>query len=111
MAPEPVVEIVKRYLDVLPHSGIHPTAAVLFGSQLAGTANEWSDIDLVVIAPEFDVVKDYSVLDNLWEAVVDADNRIEPIACGTQEWERETMRPIIDIARREGVMIRPREAA
>ena len=110
MAISEMNTIVQNYLSVLPASGIHPSGAVLFGSQASGNPTKWSDIDVVVIAPEFDGTPHYTVVDKLWTSIIDADNRIEPIACGTQEWERETMRPIIDIARREGVMIRPREA-
>lgn len=106
-----MTQIVESYLEFLPSRGIHPTGAVLFGSQLAGTADDWSDIDVVVIAPEFDGSPSYHEVNQLWRSTVHVDNRIEPIACGTEEWERETMRPIIDIARREGVMIRPRVAA
>ena len=111
MAPLEIVSAVQHYLDVLPTAGIHPTGAMLFGSQADGTAHEWSDIDLIVIAPEFDTCLDHGPEKQLWRSLLHADNRIEPIACGTQEWERETNRPIIDIARREGVMILPRGAA
>ena len=111
MAPSGITNIVERYLGFLPSRGIHPTSAVLFGSQLTGTAHQWSDIDLVVIAPEFDGAPSYHDVNQLWRSTVHVDNRIEPIACGTLEWERETNRPIIDIAKREGVMILPRGAA
>ena len=111
MAPQVITEIVQDYLNLLPGAGIHPTGAILFGSQITGKADKWSDIDLIVIAPEFDGAPHYSVVDQLWRTTVHADNRIEPIACGTEEWQRETIRPIIDIARREGVMILPRKAA
>ena len=33
------------------------------------------------------------------------DMGIEPIACGEREWETEAGRPILDIARREGLEI------
>jgi predicted nucleotidyltransferase len=111
MAVAEITDAVQHYLTELPAVGIHPTAAVLYGSQARGNAHEWSDIDVVVVAPEFDGTVDRSLVKRLWRALVHADNRIEPIACGTLEWERETNRPIIDIARREGVMILPRGAA
>ena len=52
MAKDEIVEIVKRYLASLPALGIHACRAVLFGSYIRGKADEYSDIDLVVIAPE-----------------------------------------------------------
>jgi hypothetical protein len=33
------------------------------------------------------------------------DSRIEPIACGEREWESNASRPILEIARREGIVI------
>ena len=40
-----------------------------------------------------------------WRATAAADVRIEPIPCGEREWESEGGRPILDIARRDGVVI------
>jgi hypothetical protein len=99
-----VVVAVKCYLNALPAFGIHACRAVLFGSYVRGKADEYSDIDLVVIAPEFDGLREISLVKALWRATV-TDNRIEPIPCGEQEWETDGSRPILEIARREGVVI------
>ena len=32
--------------------GFRPERVILFGSQARGTANEWSDVDLLVVLPE-----------------------------------------------------------
>jgi predicted nucleotidyltransferase len=96
---------VRQYLAVLPAVGIHAHRAVLFGSFARGEADQYSDIDLVVIAPEFDIGCDFDTIKNLWETTLLADNRIEPIPCGEREWETGDGRPIIEIARREGVVI------
>lgn len=100
-----IVDVVKRYLSVLPTVGIHARKAVLFGSYATGQADQWSDIDLIIIAPEFDVARDFDTIRNLWETTLLADNRIEPIPCGEVEWESGDGRPILEIARREGVVI------
>lgn len=100
-----VIDIVKRYLSALPDYGIRPSKAVLFGSFVRGRADEWSDIDLIVIAPEFDGTRTIEQVKQLWLATGAADDRIEPIPCGEREWEEEGGRPILDIARREGVII------
>jgi predicted nucleotidyltransferase len=68
-------------------------------------AHEWSDIDLVVIAPEFDRPRTIEMVEQLWEATGLADDRIEPIPCGEREWETNGGRPILEIARQEGVVI------
>lgn len=111
MAAVDIRMAVERYLAALPAHGVHPTNAALFGSHHRGTPGVWSDIDLIVIAPEFDGPYDHTLVAQLWRATADADTRIEPIACGTEEWTRETLRPIIDIARRDCELIRPRAAA
>ncbi len=105
MVEESIITIVQRYLKVLPDYGINALRAVLYGSFVQGDANEWSDIDLIVIAPEFDGRTDREKIKDLWRATLKADNRIEPIPCGVREWEEDDSRPIIDIARREGRVI------
>lgn len=104
MVEDTVIESVKRYLAALPSLGIHARRAVLFGSYARGESGEYSDIDLVVIAPEFDGSREISLVKALWRATI-SDNRIEPIPCGEQEWEVEQGRPILEIARREGIII------
>ena len=100
-----IVRAVRQYLSVLSTVGIHARKAVLFGSFARGEADQDSDIDLIVIAPEFDAASDFETIKNLWETTLLADNRIEPIPCGEQEWEGGDGRPILEIARREGMII------
>ena len=79
--------------------------AFVFGSVARGEATRRSDIDLIVVAPVFDTTKDIEVVKRLWRATSIADSRIEPIACGEKEWETDDGRPILEIARREGIVI------
>jgi predicted nucleotidyltransferase len=104
MVEDAIITTIKDYLASLPAFGIHACHAVLFGSYVRGKADEYSDIDLIVIAPEFDGPREISLVKALWRATV-TDNRIEPIPCGEQEWETNGSRPILEIARREGVLI------
>jgi len=106
MVEQTLIESVRSYLAALPALGIHPRRAVLFGSYARGHGGEYSDIDLVVIAPEFDGSRELSLVKKLWQATA-ADSRIEPIPCGEREWETDQGRPILEIARREGVVIAP----
>ena len=104
MVEESVIKAVQRYLAALPALGTHARRAVLFGSFAQGRADEYSDIDLIVIAPEFDGCRELSLVKGLWRATT-GDNRIEPIPCGEHEWETDQGRPILEIARLEGVII------
>jgi predicted nucleotidyltransferase len=105
MVEQSIIDSIKRYLKELVSCGIHPSQAVLFGSFAAGKANEFSDIDLVVIAPEFDGTRTVPLVKALWRATI-ADNRIEPIPCGEKEWVTNQSRPILEIARKDGVIIK-----
>lgn len=105
MVDLPVVETIKRYLAVLPREGIHASRAVLFGSFARGEEKEDSDIDLIVIAPEFDAVPNRNLVKRLWIARGAVDTRIEPIACGEKEWEIDQGRPILEVAREEGILV------
>ena len=105
MVERTIMTAIQRYIKALSSLGIHTHRIVLFGSFARGDANELSDIDLVVIAPEFDGARDIALIEKLWQATISADNRIEPIPCGEQEWENDQCRPILEIARREGVII------
>ena len=104
MVEENIVTIIKQYLSSLCSFGIHANRGVLFGSFALGGNNEYSDIDIIVIAPEFDCPRDISLVKSLWRATV-CDYRIEPIPCGEKEWEIDRKRPILEIARREGIII------
>ncbi len=106
MVDQSIEESVKRYLDAVRQSGIHATRAILYGSRARGTAREDSDIDLVIIAPEFDGPVDRAMVERLWQLRAHTDARIEPIPCGQAEWAAPvTARVIIEVAHREGIEI------
>ena len=90
MVEKAIVEAVKRYLAQFP---------------ALDQADEWSDIDLIVIAREFDGSRKLTRVERLWLATASADNRIEPIPCGERESETEQGRAILEIARRERIVI------
>lgn len=106
VAPE-IVNSVRQYLRALADRGIKAAFGVVYGSQALGTAHEWSDIDLVVVSPWFDGRKRQEDVETLWRLTAHTDCRIEPIPCGEREWAEDDSRPIIEIARREGIIITP----
>ena len=105
MVKTEIINAVERYLASLPAFGIHARQAVLFGSFARGFGDRDSDIDLVVIAPEFDGNPEIALVKKLWRAASRSDNRIEPIPCGERQWVEDDSRAIIEIARREGQRI------
>lgn len=105
MVDPAVVDAIKRYLAVLPRFGVHASRAILYGSFARGENHGWSGIDLVVVAREFDGLRDRKLVEQLWIATSEADIRIEPIACGERQWLEDDGTPIFEIARREGIEI------
>ncbi|MBF0135630.1 MAG: nucleotidyltransferase domain-containing protein [Magnetococcus sp. DMHC-1] len=98
---------VEHYLTELIRRGLPVEFGVLFGSHARGTPHKWSDIDLVVVSPQFDQKRLRSDINLLWHTATTTDSRIEPIAVGSRQWIEDDGIPIIEIARREGKIIRP----
>jgi len=111
MVDEAIVGVVSRYLAALRDINIDVQFGVIFGSYATGQADEWSDIDLLVVSSRFDSPHTRKDIDALWDATVDIDNRIEPIACGLRQWEKDDVSTIVEIARREGRQVQVPDAA
>ncbi len=104
MVAQPVVKAVERYLHALERDGVSIRFAVVFGSQVTGRADEWSDIDVLVVSARFDLPRRADV-DLLWRVAARTDSRIEPVPCGERQWHEDTSSAIIEIARRQGEII------
>jgi predicted nucleotidyltransferase len=105
MAEKAIIKSVKKYLNYLKDNGFNVSFGVLYGSQVTGTATEFSDIDLIVVSPDFDKNVKCRTIDKLWKLAGRTDYRIEPIPCGLERWEKDDYTPIIDIARNEGTIV------
>lgn len=107
MAEATITEIVQNYLLAVRRAGVQARCAILFGSHARGDARPDSDIDLLIVAPEFDGPYDRRQADLLWALRAATDSRIEPIAVGERRWREDDASPILEIARREGQEIAP----
>jgi predicted nucleotidyltransferase len=106
MVARTVVEAVQFYLRVVRESGIPVSFGVVYGSQARGTARADSDIDLLVVSPHFDGKKDFDEVNKLWRLTSRTDSRVEPIPVGEREWVEDDSRAIVEIARREGQVVK-----
>jgi predicted nucleotidyltransferase len=106
MVAQPIVETVRAYLRAVNENGIPVSFGVIFGSQARGTATEESDIDLIVVSPQFDGRREYAKVSKLWRLTADTDNRVEPVPVGEREWKEDDSRAIVEIARREGQIVK-----
>jgi uncharacterized protein len=97
-----ILKVVRSYLAAVRSAGIGVEHAVVFGSHARGEATADSDIDVVIIAPDFDGPRDRTRTTILWRLRASTDARIEPIGVGVRQWLEDDGNPLIAVARREG---------
>jgi predicted nucleotidyltransferase len=100
-----IIESVRNYLKKVQKKGIVIRFGVVFGSQVTGQADRWSDIDLLVVSPRFDGLRDRRDIDLMWRLAARTDSRIEPVPCGERQWKDDVSSAVVEIARREGETI------
>ncbi|MFC1782169.1 nucleotidyltransferase domain-containing protein [Planctomycetota bacterium] len=105
MVDTAIINGVRNYLQKLRDHGIAVSFGVIYGSQATGEAKTWSDIDLLVVSPQFDKAIDRKSIDKLWHVAARTDSRIEPIPCGERQWREDTSSAIIETARNQGTTV------
>ena len=108
--PVDVAESLDRFLAVVRRQ-MRIEAAYLYGSQVKGTATEWSDIDVALVSPDFssDLFQERLTLMRLAAQV---DDRIEPQPFRPQDFNLDA--PLVSEIQRTGVRVekpRLREAS
>jgi predicted nucleotidyltransferase len=68
--------VVRQTLDHLARR-IRIQQAILFGSYARGEANQWSDVDLAIVSPDFERMSHRQVIDLLVEVALAVDPRVE----------------------------------
>ncbi|OQA02476.1 MAG: Nucleotidyltransferase domain protein [Planctomycetes bacterium ADurb.Bin401] len=107
MVQPAIIDGVKKYLNKLSETGLSVNFGVVFGSYATGSANKWSDIDLIVVSSDFDIGITRAQVNKLWHIAARVDSRIEPIPCGRVQWQNDRSNAIIEAARIEGQMVNP----
>jgi predicted nucleotidyltransferase len=106
MVKKSIIISVKKYLTELLKIGIPVQYAILFGSQVRNKrADQWSDIDLLIVSSRYDEEYNREDINLLWRAAARTDSRIEPVPVGLKRWETDDESTIIELARREGIQI------
>ena len=105
MVDSGVMKSVQNYLHHLKENGLDVRFGVVFGSQARGQGNVLSDIDLIVVSPEYDESITRDSINQLWRTAARTDSRIEPLPCGLRQWQEDTSEVILEIARQDGVSI------
>lgn len=111
MVDEKVISRIRDYMEHVAQSGLAVNFGILYGSFARGQANLMSDIDVIIVSPEFDPIHRRADIHQLWRIAAEVDSRIEPVPCGKQEWEEDDWQPVLEIARREGIKVERKKAA
>jgi len=99
--PDTVKESLERFLAMVQQRR-RVEAFYLYGSQIKGTATEWSDIDVAVVSPDFssDLFQERLALMRLAAQV---DDRIEPHPFTPQDFDAND--PLVSEIQRTGVRV------
>ncbi len=76
MVESDVVKVVQDYVRALRRQCLRVSRAILFGSYARGDARPNSDIDVMVVSPEFDAPYDYQQISMLWQLRAYTNSRI-----------------------------------
>lgn len=101
MAKREIVEILKKYIFILRSEGITIYKAYLYGSYLSNTANEDSDIDIMIVTENED---DY-LSGKIWSLTKKVNSKIEPYLVGKVRFINNEDSPLIDMVKKTGLEI------
>lgn len=105
MVDESIVAVARKYLQAVAAQGIPVKQGVIFGSQVSGNTDPWSDIDLLVISPRFDDELKREDINLLWRTAARIDSRVEPVPVGYKQFEQDDTSAIVETARQEGQIV------
>ncbi|MEN7981908.1 MAG: nucleotidyltransferase domain-containing protein [Nanoarchaeota archaeon] len=103
MGKEKIIRLIKHFM--LHVNEISLQKIILFGSQATGEATEDSDIDLIVVAPDFEKMNFFErvkKMNNYWNL----DYAVDFLCYTPEEFEKKKNRiSIVSEALKEGVII------
>ncbi len=102
-----VLQVIEQFRKALASLGVQVSMVVLYGSYARGNWREDSDIDLVVVSPDFEGRSYWERIELLGEAVYEVWEPIEAVAMTPQEWEKGDS--MIAQFAREGELVYPAE--
>lgn len=105
MAAKKLERIIKKYITELKKNGIQISKIFLFGSYAYGKPSKDSDIDLLIVSPQFDDLRKDEFTSKLWLATEAVDFIIEPIGIGEKVFNKNNFSPLLDLIRKKGIEI------
>ncbi|MEJ5308390.1 MAG: nucleotidyltransferase domain-containing protein [Anaerolineae bacterium] len=99
--PSAIKESILQFLSLVRESS-HIEAAYLYGSHVRGTANQWSDIDIAIVSPDFTEDK-FAALVALLRLAAQIDTRIEPVPFAPTDFDPDN--PLVSEIQRTGIAL------
>ena len=99
-----VIELLKKYVQLLNSEGISVNKAFLFGSYLTDTASENSDIDVLIVSDKYDENDDIAI-GNIWRLTRKINTKIEPFLIGFRKFKEDNSSPLITLIKSQGIEI------
>jgi len=96
-----IIEILRKYIDVLRSEGIAIDKAYLYGSYLSNNTSEDSDIDIMIVTDSED---DYTT-GKIWSLTKKVNSKIEPYLVVKGRFIDNDNSPLIDLVKRTGLEI------
>src|SRR2546421_12386754 len=91
MDKDAALKLVRQFRESLRANGVRVARVILFGSHAMGTAREDSDIDLIVISPDFSAQELWDRLQLMAPSIWETHTPMEVIPMTPEEWEEGSM--------------------
>lgn len=104
MAQGEVIQLLKKYIEILRSEGISVNKAFLYGSYSDNSASEESDIDVLLVSDGFEESND-RLVGKVWRLTSKVSSRIEPIIIGTKNYETSENSPLVTKVKESGIQI------
>lgn len=105
MAQNEILEILKKYCQLLNLTGILVEKAFLFGSYSRGNSTPESDIDIMIVSTAFDNCDDL-IKAKAWRLTEKINLKIEPYTVGLKQFLTDDVSPLLQIVKQEGIEIK-----
>lgn len=102
MAKAEVIELLKKYILLLNTNGIAVYKAFLFGSYSTDTANDASDIDVMIVSEKYDELDDEAA-GKIWKLTRLVSTKIEPFLIGKNKFNSDDNSPLIEQIKSQGI--------
>jgi len=104
MVKKSVIEMIKKYLQLLKQEGLIIDKAFLYGSYVRNEENKNSDIDLLLVSSQINVSDDDQI-GKIWALTRKVNSKIEPYLISSDKYQNDDISPIIQIVKQEGIEI------